>query len=266
MFASHALKGYMINKTAVYIFLCVSLIYSNQNKINRSIYFNKIRETPVADSCQKIIWHKKWTNLTLYPNPGCNYCSDTAKYSLIEETFEDNWDNFSHFSEQGKSISISAIKWDYNKNEYSNKIWQISDTGCKSSIRSPFYIVTKQRCCDIPNPINIYSIKTGKLIIQIFNEINYSEHYSKLNQNYCGHYFKHFVIDKNNVRIEKINILCYLISDTSTISTIEIPFDHSLYSGFNGIGLSDSLYTSYFQNKKKIDIEIIKNKLLYKSK
>ena len=74
------------------------------------------------------------------------------------------------------------------------------------------------------------------------------------------------MIDTNDVRTEKINIFCYLISDSSIISTIEIPFDHSLYSGFNGTGMSDSLYTLYFQNNKKIDIEIIKNKLRYNSK
>jgi hypothetical protein len=237
----------LINKTLLFALLGISIIFAQPNRKDASIYF---KETRLGDS---ISWQKIWTEFIIYQNPHSSYLEN--RYSLIEVKYNDKWYNFKPFSNEHDYMSITTIKWDYKNKGYNSKVWQLNDTGCKSEIISPFFVVTRCGCCDHPNKNNYYSMKSGNFVIQTLNRIDFINRKQMGEMQYIGAYLNRYV---NNERY----FLCYLISDTSIISTIEIPIDSS-FSGYPNMSNLSTGGALVFDHGKKIEINVLNDKLLF---
>src|SRR5271157_2472233 len=203
----------------------VSTIFAQTSKKERKISFEETRDSVVDNSqkswtgCQRITWHKRWTNYYLHENPSERSASCVNQYSIFEENMDKAWTNWS-IDEGTATIHISTIKWDYESGGYNKKAWQINTDGSETSISGSFYIVTHYGCCDNEGFRTYYSTKTGKYIKSFNKLIDIGEN------KYFGYIVGKYS-DKSDrlTAIKSYNGIGFLITDTSVISNVYVTVD-----------------------------------------
>jgi hypothetical protein len=187
-------------------------------KVDTSL-FEEIRE---PDNQNHKIWHKKWKTYKLCEN------NDPKKSpSILEEIYEDKWDNHSPLGwngGEGYNVFIKTIKWDYDGKGYNTKVWEIDTIGSFTSIAyDNFYIITQRGCCSTESKYYYFSLINGKHIVTLSSPsseiipIGKNRFFAFLNADLANTYKIYH--DK------KRHDIGYLFSTESSISNVDIVDD-----------------------------------------